>query len=91
MIDTYVISCPVATDKLISKHCFRLQLVIHGMLASRILFRLRSSDDRVQMLSEDIHFEQPFANMRTTGTRSEVYGIMESKQLTAYIYRNNLT
>jgi hypothetical protein len=77
MFDTYVIGCPVATDKLISKYCFRLQLVIHSVLASRILFRLRSSDDQAyemptNMLSESMHFAVQSSNVRTTGSRNEV-------------------
>jgi hypothetical protein len=57
-------------------YLFRLQLVIHSVLASRILFRLRSSDDQAyemptNVLPENIHVVQS-SSVQTTETRNEV-------------------
>jgi hypothetical protein len=75
MFDTYVIRCPVDTDQLIWR-CVRFQLVIHSVLASRILFRLRSSSNQVHetplvMLSEDMRYQLP-SHLQTNETRCEV-------------------
>jgi hypothetical protein len=56
---------------------FRLQLVIHSVLASRILFRLRSSNDQAHyrpsiLFSESIHYLEP--SKSTTMAGSEVWG-----------------
>jgi len=55
---------------------FRLQLVIHSVLASRILFHLRSSDSRahesdIPLLVSAARYAQP-SQMQTNEIKSEI-------------------
>jgi hypothetical protein len=84
MFDTYVTGCTLAASWSWT-HCIRLQLVIHSVLASRILFRLRSSNQRVHeptmsatVLDTIDYLHAGPSSMPTSGTgttRSEVWGL----------------